>query len=249
MGYYELKEINADGTLGMNQVNKPHTAPPIGGFVRLLKLLVEACSKIANALARPIVINRLSPIQIPFQSTTSVGRQFGPGQNQQEPGDGNNQDENTDGENGQILPGGSAGWGPVSGGYWGLDGEFHTWDGVPPIPPPPPSPFPSEGGSDSNSSNDNVPETLTPEEVAEAEAREERIRELEREMERILEEMHIMWPLLEDLLKEEFEARRREILELDPDWHPPGTRPPLDDDDIEAPPLNNSDDPFFDNSK
>jgi len=187
------------------------------------------------------VVKVLAPIEIPFVSEfldvadqTLAAR----GDNGEQPGEG----EGSDTEDDHIMPGGSAGWGPVSGGYWGLDGQFHVWTDTPPPMPQPLPPLTSQPtdqpSSDTDSSADSTTET-SPEEDAEAEERRRRIRELEEEMHRILEEMQIMWPLCEDLLQDEFERRREEILRLDPTWTPPGVTPLHDDD--EAPPLHGDD--------
>ncbi len=223
------------------KVNAPNRA---GLRVAFLQYCAKLSKQFLNKLIKPIVIKRLAPIQIPFKSRLdavadgSLAARNGsaaPEHGNDEPGEPGNAGNEDD----FLMPGGSAGWGPVSGGYWGLDGLFHIWTGgVPPLPPPfPPQPDDQTAGADNLPNIDiEAPGTTTPEDEEADEERRRRIRELEDEMARILEEMHIMWPLLEELLREEFEARRQEILQLDPTWTPPGITAPMFDDD-EAPPL------------
>lgn len=182
----------------------------------------------------------LAPIEIPFVSEfRGIEAQplAAPGDDDEQPDEGTP----SEAEDEHIMPGGSAGWGPVSGGYWGLDGQFHEWTDTPPPLPRPLPPQPDDQPPTDSSSPTGSPDVTSSDDEAEAEERRRRIRELEDEMHRILEEMQIMWPLCEDLLQDEFERRREEILRLDPTWTPPGVTPLPPEE--EAPPLPPIDEP------
>lgn len=234
-----------DGATASNPVERKRPRRP-GPFVAFLQWSVKTVHRIANSFARPIVLRRLAPIQIPFIPRPPIPPGL-PGGGPPAP----NPEGGAEEDDVFWLPPRWPTWGPVRGGYWGLDGRFHRWSGVPPIPtPPPPLPQPQppapdptppgspDPGDDDAPGGNGDPEDDGQEDDGEdpdAEDRRRRIEELEDELARILEEMQMFWPLLDDLLGDEFDARREEILELDPTWTFPGTGPPIDD-EPEPPP-------------